>query len=150
MALLTRSKMASGIVVVGEHEFFAAMDVTIEAANIAARNIVYKGGEIIRTNAKKEFRDRQPKSVPAIPTRPTERTGNLKNSIAVTSVLPTGKGMWVSETGPAFGPGVQYSGYVETGTSRSRPFPYMKPGFDKSIKEITIIAMEEWRIALES
>ena len=47
--------MASGIVVVGEHEFFAAMDVTIEAANIAARNIVYKGGEIIRTNAKKEF-----------------------------------------------------------------------------------------------
>lgn len=142
--------MASGIVVVGEHEFFAAMDVTIEAANTAARNIVYKGGEIIRTNAKKEFRDRQPKSVPALPSRPTERTGHLKNSIAVTSVLPSGRGMWVSETGPAFGPAIQYAKFVETGTSRSRPYPYMKPGFDKSIKEITILAMEEWRIAMQA
>ena len=142
--------MASGIVVVGELKFHAAMDFKIEAANTASRNIVYKGGEIIRTNAKKEFRDRKPKSVPAIPTRPTERTGNLKNSIAVTSVLPTGKGMWMSETGPAYGPAIQYAKYVETGTSRSRPFPYMKPGFDKSIKEITLLAMEEWRIATES
>jgi len=142
--------MASGIVLVGEHEFFAAMDVTIEAANTAARNIVYKGGEVIRTNAKKEFRDRQPKSVPAIPTRPTERTGNLKRSIAVLPVYTTGKGVWVSETGPAYGPGVQYSQYVETGTSRSQPYPYMKPGFDKSIEEITALAMEEWRIALQA
>jgi HK97 gp10 family phage protein len=142
--------MAFKVVVVGEHEFYAAMDVKISAANLAARNIVYKGGEVIRTNAKKEFRPQQPKSVPAVPTRPTERTGNLKRSIAVTKVSPTGKSMWVSETGPAFGPAINYAKYVETGTSRSRPYPYMKPGFDKSIPEITTIAMEEWRIALES
>ena len=134
------------IIITGTREFSAGLYKDIAKADLAARNIVTKGAEVIKENAKKEFRPQQPKSVPAVPTRPTERTGNLKGSIQMNGApRPLSKGAWVSETGPS----IKYAQYVEYGTSRSAPYPYMKPGFKKSEKEIEIIAMEEWRSALE-
>jgi len=140
--------MAIEVIVTGTNEFSAGLYKDVAKADIAARNIVTKGAEAIKKNAKNEFRPQQPKSVPAVPTRPTERTGNLKGSIEMLGTpIPVGKGGWMSQTGPK--PEIKYAGYVEYGTSRAAPYPYMKPGFKKSEKEIEIIAMEEWRIALE-
>ena len=136
------------IIITGTNEFSAGLYKDIAKADLAARNIVTKGAEVIKENAKKEFRPQQPKSVPAVPTRPTERTGNLKGSIEMLGApRPLGKGTWMSQTWPKRE--IKYAGYVEYGTSRAAPYPYMKPGFKKSEKEIEILAMEEWRLALE-
>jgi HK97 gp10 family phage protein len=142
------------IVVTGTNQFSAGLYKNVAKANFAARNIVTKGAEVIKENAKKEFRPTQPKSVPAIPTSPTNRTGTLRDSIQMIGLpIPFGKNGWMSQTGPK--PEVKYAGYVEYGTSRMTQspypvgYPYMKPGFQKSEKEIELIAQEEWRAAQE-
>lgn len=156
--------MASGVIVVGISEYTAAIKTTVLKADTAARNIVIKGGEVIKENAKKEFRPRPPGServssktgrtyylgaplYPANPPRPTTRTGNLKGSISV-EASPMGAFRWESNIGPRYGQAVRYAKYVEVGGARK--FPYMEPGFDKSLPEILMIAQEEWRIAAEA
>jgi|APCry1669189204_1035204.scaffolds.fasta_scaffold126991_2 hypothetical protein len=156
--------MVSRIIVVGEAEFHGAMKLKTEASNRASRNIVAKGGEIISANAKKEFRPyifgsqrvsasgkTYYKTAPPfqpIPPRPTNRSGNLQRSIRVALVSTTTSGVWMSETGPAYGPATRYAKYVEVGGNRK--FPYMEPGFDKSLEELRLLAQEEWRIATEA
>ena len=54
-------------------------------------------------------------------------TGTLMNSIS-TSVTGDGRfGSMVAEIGPT----VDYAGFVEHGTSRMAPQPYMRPAFDR-------------------
>ena len=149
-----RLTMPVEVIVSGINEFSAGLYKDVAKADLAARNIVTKGAEVIKENAKREFRPTQPKSVPAVPTSPTNRTGNLKDSIQMIGTpRPVGKGGWMSETGPKSD--VKYAGYVEYGTSRMTQspypvgYPYLKPGFQKSEKEIELIAIEEWRAALE-
>ena len=149
------------IIISGVSEFDKALRLDIAKSDLAARNIVTKGALIIERKAKEEFRARPSGSqrtsktgrtyyqgapkYPATPPNPTQRSGNLRNSIRMQSVTSLGSGRWQSDTGPS----VKYAGYVEYGTSRSREFPYMTPGVKNSNEEINRIAQEEWRLAQE-
>ena len=149
------------IIISGISEFDKALNFDIDKADTAARNIVVKGALIIERKAKEQFRARPSGSqrtsksgrvyyqgapkYPATPPRPTQRSGNLRNSIKTQQVISLGAGRWQSDTGPS----VKYAGFVEYGTSRSREFPYMTPGVKNSNEEINTIAQEEWRLAQE-
>jgi HK97 gp10 family phage protein len=139
------------VVVSGVNQFSAGLYKEVAKADIAARNIVTKGAEVIKTEAKKQFRPTQPKTVKAIPINPTNRTGDLQRSIEMQgTAVPQGRGVWMSKTGST----ISYAGYVEYGTTRMTQspypvgYPYMKPGLLKSEPAIFIIAEEEWRRAL--
>lgn len=127
-------------------------------ASAAAERIVRQGSVIISNNAKREFRARPLGSqrtsqrtgrryylgaplYPAEPTRPTNRTGNLSASIGTRDVIHRGYGRWESLTGP----NLYYAPYVEYGTTRSRPFPYMKPALEKSRVALQELAAREWK-----
>lgn len=56
-------------------------------------------------------------------------TGNLRNSIS-TTITGTGSSM---EIGAEIGPTANYGDYVESGTSRMRPQPYMGPAMDRVV-----------------
>ena len=153
--------MASEIIISGENEFENEMKRNILRMDTAARNIVTKGALVIERKAKEGFNPRPSGSqrtsksgrtyyqgapkYPATPPKPTQRSGNLRNSIKTQQVTSLGAGRWQSDTGPS----VKYAGFVEYGTSRSREFPYMTPGIKSSYEEINSIAQEEWRLAQE-
>lgn len=153
--------MASKIILVGYREFELSMLKLNAKSDVAARNIVTKGALVIERKAKEVFNPRPSGSqrtsksgrtyyqgapqYPATPPKPTQRSGNLRNSIRMQAVTSLGAGRWQSDTGPS----VKYAGYVEYGTSRSREFPYMKPGIKSSASEIYKLAQEEWRLAQE-
>jgi hypothetical protein len=153
--------MASKIILVGYPEFEKAMLELNAKTDLAARNIVTKGGLIIERKAKEEFLPRPGGSqrtsksgrtyyqgapqYPANPPKPTQRSGSLRNSITLKAVTPLGMGRWMSYTGSS----IQYAGYVEYGTSRSREFPYLQTGVENSSEQINTIAQEEWRLAQE-
>ena len=127
----------------------------------AARNIVQKGGLVIERKAKEGFNPRPSGSqrtsksgrtyyqgapkYPATPPKPTQRTGNLRNSTRFQGIKQMGIGRWMSQTGPT----VQYAPFVEYGTSHAREFPYMRTAVKDSNEEINRIAQEEWRLAQE-
>lgn len=52
---------------------------------------------------------------------PMVRTGRLRSSIT-TALGEDAQGLFVD-----VGTNVEYGGYVENGTSRSRPYPYLRP-----------------------
>lgn len=149
------------IIISGISDFDKALKADIAKSDVAARNIVVKGAFVIERKAKEEFRARPSGSqrtsksgrtyyqgapkYPATPPKPTQRSGNLRNSIKTQQVTSLGAGRWQSDTGPS----VKYAGFVEYGTSRSREFPYMTPGIKSSYEEINSIAQEEWRLAQE-
>jgi HK97 gp10 family phage protein len=54
------------------------------------------------------------------------RTGNLRNSIGVDN---SGSNAYVSRA--SIGPTASYGLFVEIGTSRMAPRPYLKPAFDR-------------------
>ena len=151
--------MASEIIISGISEFDKALRFDIVKSDAAARNIVTKGALIIERTAKEQFRARPSGSqrtsksgrvyyagapqYPAQPPNPTQRSGNLRNSIKTQRVTSLGTGRWQSDTGPS----VQYAGFVEYGTSRSREFPYMRNGLIDSNDKINELAQEEWRLA---
>ena len=56
--------------------------------------------------------------------------GNLKASIKVTTLPNSTSGLIVGEVTA----GAEYAAYVEHGTSRQRPQPYMRPAFEASKK----------------
>ena len=149
------------IIISGINEFENEMKRNILRMDTAARNIVQKGGLVIERKAKEGFNPRPSGSqrtsksgrtyyqgapkYPATPPKPTQRSGNLRNSIKTQQVTSLGAGRWQSDTGPS----IKYAGFVEYGTSRSREFPYMTPGIKSSYEEINSIAQEEWRLAQE-
>ena len=149
------------VIISGINEFDNGLKRSMAKADIAARNIVTKGALVIERKAKEGFNPRPSGSqrtsksgrtyyqgapkYPATPPKPTQRSGNLRNSIKTQQVTSLGAGRWQSDTGPS----VKYAGFVEYGTSRSREFPYMTPGIKSSYEEIISIAQEEWRLAQE-
>lgn len=149
------------VIISGINEFDNGLKRSMAKADIAARNIVTKGALVIERKAKEGFNPRPSGSqrtsksgrtyyqgapkYPATPPKPTQRSGNLRNSIKTQQVTSLGAGRWQSDTGPS----VKYAGFVEYGTSRSREFPYMTPGIKSSYEEINSIAQEEWRLAQE-
>ena len=149
------------VIISGINEFDNGLKRSMVKADIAARNIVTKGALVIERKVKEGFNPRPSGSqrtsksgrtyyqgapkYPATPPKPTQRSGNLRNSIKTQQVTSLGAGRWQSDTGPS----VKYAGFVEYGTSRSREFPYMTPGIKSSYEEINSIAQEEWRLAQE-
>ena len=149
------------VIISGINEFDNGLKLSMAKADIAARNIVTKGALVIERKAKEGFNPRPSGSqrtsksgrtyyqgapkYPATPPKPTQRSGNLRNSIKTQQVTSLGAGRWQSDTGPS----VKYAGFVEYGTSRSREFPYMTPGIKSSYEEIYKLAQEEWRLAQE-
>ena len=153
--------MASEIIISGINEFNDGMKRNILRMDTAARNIVQKGGFVIERKAKEGFNPRPSGSqrtsksgrtyyqgapkYPATPPKPTQRTGNLRNSTRFQGIKQMGIGRWMSQTGPT----VQYAPFVEYGTSHAREFPYMRTAVKDSNEEINRIAQEEWRLAQE-
>lgn len=123
--------------------------------DMAAKNFVQKGGLIIANHAKDEFQGggTPDENYP----RPTLRTGNLRNSIKVLDVRQESLGVWSSKTGPTliygrrvelgfnpFGPAGAYG----RGHAKTRAFPYLAPGFEKSRGELKELYNYEFRKAL--
>lgn len=149
------------IIISGINEFENEMKRNILRMDTAARNIVQKGGLVIERKAKEGFNPRPSGSqrtsksgrtyyqgapkYPATPPKPTQRTGNLRNSTRFQGIKQMGIGRWMSQTGPT----VQYAPFVEYGTSHAREFPYMRTAVKDSNEEINRIAQEEWRLAQE-
>ena len=149
------------IIVEGVSELSARFKALTVKADAAARNIVLKGAVVIAGESKKDFRPRPSGSqttsrrtgrvyykgapnYPAQPPMPTNRSGNLRRSIRMLKVRPMGFGRWESTTGPT----VSYGGYVEYGTSRARPFPFMKPALERSSAALAAIYEREWAESL--
>ena len=65
-------------------------------------------------------------------------TGNLKNSITTDFEGDGRFGTMSSETGPE----AEYGGYLEWGTSKQEPAPYMGPAMDKHVPSF-IAALEQ-------
>jgi len=122
-----------------------------QLAQTGAEKFVREGGLVIASNAKREFRGRPlgsqrtskkgrvyyagaPK-YPAEPPRPTNRTGNLSASINLQMVRRTPGGA-ESLTGTY----VKYAAPVNYGTERSRKFPFMDNGLEKSMPQLKELA----------
>jgi HK97 gp10 family phage protein len=65
--------------------------------------------------------------------------GNLKKSI-VAEVMPSNEGVYVGVT-----PNADYGLWVEKGSSRQSPQPYLEPGCNNAIPKITNIAEQVYR-----
>ena len=137
-----------------------ALTALVSRLDLAARNSAYKGAILVRNYAVKEFRGRT--NAAPQPTRPTARTGHLRDSIQVRDLQRTGEG-WSAKVGPTqlYGRRVELGfngevrGYTtKKGTvvpahmSKSRPFPYMVPGFNASRPELISLYNSEFRKAL--
>jgi hypothetical protein len=148
------------VAVKGVHEFTRAIEVQAAKLDKASERIVKKGSTIVGRFAKKEFRPR-PLGSQRIsasgrvyynakgqyaprPPKPTSRTGNLRDSIHMVDAQRIGPGRWVSTTAPT----MVYARRVELGGGPNRPFPYLKPGFDKSLPELQRLYHDEWAAAL--
>jgi len=144
----------------GLDDFTRAIHAQAERIDKASETIVKKGAAIVGSEAKREFRPRplgsartskagrvyyssKPPFQPR-PTQPTSRSGNLRNSIHMIEAKRIGPGKWLSSTGPT----MMYGAMVEQGSSRSRAFPYMQPGLEKSGEKLKSLYTAEWRKAL--
>jgi HK97 gp10 family phage protein len=137
---------------------------------VVGRKIVERGGLLIATKARENFRPYPggktvSKNKPwnprfqshigrvyysfappfqAAPPLVTRRSGLLQTSIKVQSVLKT-LGGWASFTGTT----TKYAPYVEYGTGRMKKEPFMEQALTDSIPEIMDLANEEWAKAME-
>ena len=125
------------------------------ASNEAARTWVTRGGLMLEANVKSEgFNPRPADSQktsasgrvyytgPAKPPKPTQRTGNLRNSFVYRNTTRTAFG-YKSETGTY----IKYAPYVDYGTSRSRKFPFAEDGVARILPALTILADDLFRKA---
>jgi len=129
--------MASEVHVDGISNFDKALEDLKIKVEGASKSFVMLGGQVIADKAKAEFVGGTmppPWQGPNFP-HPTMHSGFLRNSIRVDAVVKTGAG-WMSTTGPhsVYGRRIEL-GYTGTGSFpyyTTRPFPYLKPGLEKS------------------
>jgi len=150
--------MASSVGVkieVDDHLFIAKI-ADIEAASLeAARLFVTQGGLMLEANVKAEGFNPRPAGSqrvsksgrtyyvgPATPPRPTQRTGNLRNSFVYRNTQRTATG-YKSETGTY----IKYAPYVDYGTSRSRKFPFAEDGVARILPRLNNLAQDLFREA---
>jgi hypothetical protein len=147
--------MADDAFIVIDYEAFVkSLELTSEAASLAARSIVKKGGSLIARLAKQRFISvAGGRNDPPTLGRPTLRSGNLQKSIKVQTVRLVGPGRWKSWTGPSeiYGPRVEF-GYVGTDSlgrhygppANPAKYPYMEPAVKEAEPGIRAIADAEW------
>lgn len=144
-------------------EVIARFKARTEAVERAAHSIVQKGAFVIQAEARQGFRgrpagsqrtskktgriwyDQRGANAPQPPI-PTQRSGNLRNSIKPQTVRRIGPGAWMSSTGPT----MIYGRRVELGGGPARAFPYMEPAVKRATPELQRIYREEWARALET
>jgi hypothetical protein len=153
--------MASSVGVkieVDDHLFIAKI-ADIEAASLeAARLFVTQGGLMLEADVKdRGFNPRPAGSQrvsksgrtyyvgPATPPKPTQRTGNLRNSFVYRNTQRTATG-YKSETGTY----IKYAPYVDYGTSRSRKFPFAEDGVARILPRLNTLAQELFRKAQDA
>ena len=138
--------------------FIAKIDKIKVASMEAARKFVTDGGLMLEANVKSEgFNPRPADSQktsasgrvyytgPAKPPKPTQRTGNLRNSFVYRNTQRTATG-YKSETGTF----VKYAPYVDYGTSRSRKFPFAEDGVARILPRLNNLAQELFRKAQDA
>ncbi len=154
--------MSSGIRLHGVPKF----DETIAELNAkvdeASRRIVERGGLVVASEAKRLFLARPSGSqrtskrtghiyysfkppFQAQPPDPTNRSGALSRSIRVRKTEKVFGG-WMSTTGPS--PNWNYASYVEYGTSKMRPEPYMDRALQNSESALLEMSRVEWEAAV--
>lgn len=90
-------------------------------------------GMAAETNAKQEVT----KVVYDTPERGYIRTGRLRNSLS--------HAVQMNEQAVYIGSNVEYAGYVELGTSRMKPRPYLKPAVVNYMSEYKTLAEQAFR-----
>lgn len=157
--------------VTGIDEVKRRLNLTIDKADAAARQIVVEGSVLIANEAKLQFRPRPmgsrrvskktgrvwfdakgfsasgPGSVKTFapaPPHPTNRSGMLSRSIGRRALTKLGPGRYLSVTGPT----MVYGRRVELGGGGARAFPYMQPGFEKARPALEELYTREWKRAL--
>ena len=77
--------------------------------------------------------------------KPTNRTGNLRDSIKMTSLTQKGYGRWEGTVAPT---AKSKEGYFYGARVEDLGYIYMRTGLDKSMPEIRRIYEQEWAKAL--
>lgn len=117
----------------GLGEFHRALERMVAAADVAAREVVTKGGHIVERNAKAAANGRP---------GPQVITGSHRRSFQVAHIRRVTMGEWESETGPT----MIYSRRLELGfdgvDSLGRlysqpPYPSLQPGLEASRTELS-------------
>lgn len=139
------------IVLEGVEALFAAADKKVAQMSAATRIATGRALHLIERNAKKELSTSSHRANEPTPSAPGEPpslvTGNLRRSITVTGPEKIGLDRWRGSVGPTAVYGrIQELGGV-TGRNQSVTLParpYMRPGFDKSTREIGEIFRKLW------
>jgi len=111
----------------------------------AMKRVVEKGTILVANEAKQGFNP--PDKLPARLPRPTQRTGNLRNSINTTKARATGAGRFSASVGPTVVHGrrveLGYSGGAGPGHQMTRKFPYLAPGFNRAKPKLEALYRRE-------
>lgn len=142
------------IIEVDDAAFLAMVKRITEASSEAARQFVTRGGLMLEADVKdKGFRPRPSGSQRTsksgriyynatgenapVPPKPTQRTGNLRNSFVYRNTRRTATG-WESQTGTY----IKYAPFVDYGTSRARKFPFAEDGVARIMPRLDALANE--------
>ncbi len=147
--------MSSGIRLSGIPKFDESILELKVKVDEASRRIVERGGLMIASDAKRLFLTRPSGSqrtskkgkiyysykppYQAQPPHPTNRSGALSRSIKIQSVEKV-EGGWKSSTGPS----MMYAPYVEYGTTKMRPEPYIGKSLNDGMGKLAELARLEW------
>lgn len=133
------------VLVTGVDEFRAALGVKAKRVMTEGETFVRRAGSLVASKAKKHF---IPSSEAAAVDEwrsdawpiPTRRSGALQASIRTTSVIESG-GVWTSRTGPTtvYGRRIElgYTGVGRWPSFTTRPFPFLKPGLEDALPDIS-------------
>ena len=129
----------------GVKEFNASIKALENRMRMAGRDIVIEGGQVIVKNSRRMFTEpgngRKGKHVGPPGGPPNIRSGNLARSIQSSKAEEIGRGRWTNRTGPT----AIYGRRIERGFPEGKHnYPYLQPGFEKSMPEIKIIAERVW------
>ena len=146
----------------GIDEVIKNFEAIVARADKAAQRIVEKGSVTVASNAKREFRarplgsqrrsktgkvyyDTKPPYQPRLP-QPTNRTGNLRDSVKRISSTRRGTFRWESETGPT---ARSEKGYMYGERVEKLGYLYMSTGLRKAMPELQRIYDDEWAKAIK-
>ena len=136
--------------------FTASLDAMIAAVNVATRDGVIKGAALIEASAKASFGGGHSKGSPkTVFSQPQSVTGTLRRSIRmVGDPIEVGRGVWSTRVAPT----TIYGRRIELGFSGSDslgrvynqpPYPFLKPGVDKSIPLLDAVFVASWQAAMK-
>ena len=152
----------------GVKAFNASLQTIEKRMRMAGRQIVVEGGQVIAKNSREMFTSvvENKQGVQGVIDRsygqkgqtkmklvrkgahvgpeggpPNTRTGYLQRSIQTSRPEEIGTGRWTTSTGPK----AIYGRRIELGFPRGNyAYPYLQPGFEKSMPEIKVISERVW------